>query len=122
VGGNSVDRGEPGSKLHLVCAGNGNPLPAAVTAVSVADVTILAAVVADLPGVRTLRDGDGADLARSKPTRCTSAEPTVLGCGSVGPVCGSPGGDGAVGPAWAPPLAGGAVAVVADLLAAGFDV
>jgi IS5 family transposase len=52
VGANPVDRGKPGSKLHLVCDGNGLPLTAAVTAANVADVTMLAAVVDDIPPVR----------------------------------------------------------------------
>jgi IS5 family transposase len=54
VGANPVDRGKPGSKLHLVCDGSGLPLTAAVTAANVADVTMLAAVVDDIPPVRTL--------------------------------------------------------------------
>jgi transposase len=53
VGANPVDRGKPGSKLHLVCDGNGLPLTAAVTAANVADVTMLEAVVDDIPAVRT---------------------------------------------------------------------
>jgi transposase len=53
VGANPVDRGKPGSKLHLVCDGSGLPLTAAVTAANVADVTMLAAVVDDIPPVRT---------------------------------------------------------------------
>ena len=39
MGANPVDRGKPGSKLHVVCDGNGLPLTAAVTAANVADVT-----------------------------------------------------------------------------------
>jgi hypothetical protein len=53
VGANPVDRGKPGSKLHLVCDGSGLPLTVAVTAANVADVTMLAAVVDDIPPVRT---------------------------------------------------------------------
>jgi transposase len=53
VGASPVDRGKPGSKLHLVCDGSGLPLTAAVTAANVADVTMLAAVIDDLPPVRT---------------------------------------------------------------------
>jgi transposase len=53
VGANPVDRGKPGTKLHLVCDGGGLPLTAAVTAANVADVTMLAAVVDDIPPVRT---------------------------------------------------------------------
>jgi transposase len=53
VGANPVDRGKPGTKLHLVCDGDGLPLTAAVTAANVADVTMLAALVDDIPPVRT---------------------------------------------------------------------
>jgi transposase len=53
VGANPVDRGKPGSKLQLVCDGHGLPLTAAVTAANVADVTMLAAMVDDIPPVRT---------------------------------------------------------------------
>jgi IS5 family transposase len=53
VGANPVDRGKPGSKLHLVCDVGGLPLTAVVTAANVADVTMLAAVVDDIPPVRT---------------------------------------------------------------------
>ncbi len=52
VGASPVDRGKPGSKLHLVCEGGGLPLTAAVTAANIADVTMLAAVVEDIPPVR----------------------------------------------------------------------
>src|SRR4030095_12777113 len=37
VGANPVDRGKPGTKLHLVCDGNGMPLTAVVTAPNVND-------------------------------------------------------------------------------------
>jgi transposase len=53
VGANPVDRGKPGSKLHLVCDGSGLPLAAAVTAANVADTAMFHAVVEDLPPVRT---------------------------------------------------------------------
>ena len=53
VGANPVDRGKPGSKLHLVCDGGGLPLTAAVTAANIPDVTMLPAVVDDVPAVRT---------------------------------------------------------------------
>jgi IS5 family transposase len=53
VGANPVDRGKPGSKLHLVCDGSGLPLTAAVTAANVAEMTMLAAVVDDIPPVPT---------------------------------------------------------------------
>ena len=53
MGANPVDRGKPGSKLHLVCDGSGLPLTVVVTAANVADVTMLEAVVDDIPPVRT---------------------------------------------------------------------
>jgi transposase len=48
-----VDRGKPGSKLHLVCDGGGLPLTAVVTAANVTDTTMFQAVVDDIPPVRT---------------------------------------------------------------------
>jgi transposase len=53
VGANPVDRGKPGSKLHLVCDGSGLPLAAVVTAANVSDTSLFQAVVEDLPAVRT---------------------------------------------------------------------
>ena len=53
MGANPVDRGKPGSKLHLVCDGGGLPLTAAVTAANVADTTMFAAVLDDVPPIRT---------------------------------------------------------------------
>jgi transposase len=54
VGANPVDRGKPGSKLHLVCDGSGLPLTAAVTAANVNDTSMFPAVLDDVPPVRTL--------------------------------------------------------------------
>jgi IS5 family transposase len=51
VGANPVDRGKPGSKLHLVCDGGGLPLTAVVTAANVADTTMFQAVLEDVPPV-----------------------------------------------------------------------
>ena len=53
MGANPVDRGKPGSKLHLVCDGSGLPLTAAVTAANVNDTTLFPAVLDDVPPVRT---------------------------------------------------------------------
>jgi transposase len=53
VGANPVDRGKPGSKLHLVCEGGGLPLTAAITAANVADTTMFPAVLDDVPPIRT---------------------------------------------------------------------
>jgi transposase len=53
VGASPVDRGKPGSKLHLVCDDGGVPLTAVVTAANVNDTAMFQAVVADLPPIRT---------------------------------------------------------------------
>ena len=53
MGANPVDRGQPGSKLHLVCDGGGLPLIAVVTAANVNDTTMFQAVVDDVPPIRT---------------------------------------------------------------------
>jgi IS5 family transposase len=53
VGANPVDRGKPGSKLHLGCDGGGLPLAAVVAAANVNDTTMFQAVLADVPPVRT---------------------------------------------------------------------
>ena len=53
MGANPVDRGKPGSKLHLVCEGGGLPLIAIVTAANASDTTLFAAVLDDVPPIRT---------------------------------------------------------------------
>jgi transposase len=53
VGAHPVDRGKPGSKLHLVCDGGGVPLSVVVTAANVNDTTMFQAVLADVALVRT---------------------------------------------------------------------
>jgi Transposase DDE domain len=53
VGANPVDRGKPGSKLHLITDGAGLPLAVAVTAANVNDVTMFEALLDELPAVRT---------------------------------------------------------------------
>ena len=53
MGANPVDRGKPGSKLHLVCDGGGLPLTAAITAANVTDTSMLPAVLDDVPPVLT---------------------------------------------------------------------
>jgi transposase len=52
VGANPVDRGKPGSKLHLVCDASGLPLTAAVTAANVNATTMFEAVMDDIPPIR----------------------------------------------------------------------
>jgi hypothetical protein len=49
VGANPVDRGKPGSKLHLVCDDGGLPLSVVVTAANVNDTILFQAVVEDIP-------------------------------------------------------------------------
>jgi transposase len=51
VGANPVDRGKPGSKLHLVTDGHGLPLAVAVTAANVNDATMFEALLDDVPAV-----------------------------------------------------------------------
>jgi IS5 family transposase len=53
VGANPVDRGKPGTKLHLVCDGGGLRLTAVVTAANVNDTTMFEAVLDDVPPIRT---------------------------------------------------------------------
>jgi hypothetical protein len=53
VGANPVDRGKPGSKLHLVCDGQGLPLAVAVTAANTNDSVAFEALLDDVPAVRT---------------------------------------------------------------------
>jgi hypothetical protein len=100
VGANPVDRGKPGSKLHLVGDGSGLPLTAAVTAANVADVTMLAAVVDDIPPVPTPRVVGAADPPRSTPTRAMTATPTAPIFGGVGATRGSPGVGSSPPPGW----------------------
>ena len=52
MGANPVDRGKPGSKLHLVCDGSGLPLTAAVTAANVNDTSLFPVLLDDVPSVR----------------------------------------------------------------------
>jgi transposase len=52
VGANPVDRGKPGSKLHLVCDGGGLPLTTVVTAANVSDTTMFQALLDDVSAVR----------------------------------------------------------------------
>ena len=91
MGANPVDRGKPGSKLHLVCDGGGLPLTAVVTAANVADTTMFAAVLEDIPPIRTpsgrrRRRPDKVDADKGM-----TAWPTGPGCGGVGSGRGSPG-------------------------------
>ena len=75
MGANTVDRGNPGSKLHLVCDGSGLPLTAAVTAANVNDTTMLEAVMDDVPPVWTRRGGGALGPPSSTPTRAMTAAP-----------------------------------------------
>jgi IS5 family transposase len=53
VGANPVDRGKPGSKLHLVCDTSGLPLTPVVTAANVNDTTMFWALLEDVPAALT---------------------------------------------------------------------
>jgi hypothetical protein len=78
-------------KIHLVCDGGGLPLTAAVTAANIPDVTMLPAVVDDVPAVRTPRAGGVPGRKSSTPTKATTARPTAPTCGVAGSPRGSPG-------------------------------
>ena len=53
MGANPVDRGKPGSKVHLVSERHGLPLTAAVTAANVNDTLLFKALLDDVPAVLT---------------------------------------------------------------------
>ena len=53
MGANPVDRAKPGSKLHLAVDGGGLPLSLLVTAANTNDSLVFAALLDDLPPVRT---------------------------------------------------------------------
>jgi transposase len=53
VGANPVDRGKPGSKLHLVCDGHGLPVAVAVTAANTNDSEVFEGLLDDVAAVRT---------------------------------------------------------------------
>ena len=53
MGANPVDRGKPGSKLHLVCDASGLPLTPVVTAANAGDTTMFQALLDDIPAVLT---------------------------------------------------------------------
>jgi hypothetical protein len=57
VGANPVDRAKPGSKLHLAVEGGGLPLSLLVTGANTNDSTMFAALLDDLPPVRTPAGG-----------------------------------------------------------------
>jgi transposase len=57
VGANPVDRGKPGSKLHLAVEGDGLPLSLLVTAANTNDSLVFEALLDDLPAVRTPTGG-----------------------------------------------------------------
>jgi transposase len=84
VGANPVDRGKPGSKLHLVCDGGGLPLTAVVTPpTSPTPRCSRRSWTTSRRGARR-RGGGAPDRARSTPTRAMTARPTVPICVAVG--------------------------------------
>jgi hypothetical protein len=119
MGANPVDRGKPGSKLHLVCDGGGVPLSVVVTAANVNDTTMFQAVLADVPPVRT-----PAGRRRTRPAKVhadkgydSRANRAWLRRRGIKSRIARRGIESSTA-AWAAPLAGGAVAVVVELLAA----
>jgi transposase len=99
-GRNPVDRGKPGTKLHLARDASGLPLTAVVTAANVNDTTRFEAVVADLPPVRTpagrRRTRPGAVHAdKGDDSRANRAYPRRRGSGRGSPEAGS-----SPGPGW----------------------
>jgi transposase len=65
VGTNPVDRGKPGSKLHLAVDGSGLPLSLLVTGANTNDAVVFEALLEDLPPVRT-----PARRRRCRPDKC----------------------------------------------------
>ena len=53
MGANPVDRGKPGSKLHLATDARGTPLAVLVSAANVNDCVLVEALVEEVPLVRT---------------------------------------------------------------------
>jgi Transposase DDE domain len=119
VGANPVDRGKPGSKIHLACEGSGLPLTAVVTAANISDVTMLAAVLDDVPAVLT-----PAGRRRTRPGKLDadkgydSAGQPRLAAAAWDHGADRSAWDRVVAAAGAASLAGGAGAVVAELLSA----
>ena len=119
MGANPVDRGKPGSKLHLVCDGGGLPLTAVVTAANVNDTTMFQAIVADIPPVRT-----PAGRRRTRPAKVhadkgydSRANRAYLRRRGIKARIARRQIESS-DQAWTPPLEGRAVAVVAELLQA----
>jgi hypothetical protein len=91
VGANPVDRGKPGSKLHLVCDGGGLPLTAAVTAANASDTPCSRRSWTMCHRSARRRGGGAPGQERSTRTRATTVPPTGPGCAGVGSGRGSPG-------------------------------
>jgi len=119
VGANPVDRGKPGSKLHLVCDGGGLPLTAAVTAANVNDTTMFQALLDDVPPVRTPA-GQRRTQAGQGPCRqgVRQRSQPDLPAAPWDQAADRPAWGGVVGAAGAASVEGRAVAVVVELLAA----
>lgn len=93
---NPVDRGKPGSKLHLVSDGGGLPL----TAANVNYTLLFAALLMTCPRCARRRDGGGAGLARSMPIRPMTMRPTAPTYAVAGSHRGSPGVGSSPRPGW----------------------
>jgi Transposase DDE domain len=117
VGANPVDRGKPGSKLHLVCDGGGLPLTVAVTAANVTDVPCWRPWSTTFHRAHTL----GAARSTRQPRRRQGVrQPHQPGLAAAAwdPTADRSAWGGVVGQVGTAPLAGGAVAVMVELLQA----
>jgi hypothetical protein len=119
VGANPVDRGKPGSELHLVSERGGLPLTAAVTAANVNDTSVFAALLDDVPAVLTpapaaappARQGRCRQGLRQRRQPCLPAPPWDHAADR-------PAWDRVIEPAGTAPVGGRADAVVAVVLPA----
>jgi transposase len=118
-GANPVDRGKPGSKLHLVCDGGGLPLTAAVTAANVADTILFQAVLDDVPPIRTPsgRRRNRTGKVHADKAYDSGANRAYLRRRGIRPRIARRGVESSVRH-WAPPLEDRAGVVVAELLQA----
>jgi hypothetical protein len=106
VGANPVDRGKPGTKLHLGCDGGGLPLTAVVTAANVNDTTMLEAVLDDIPAVRTPAGRRRTRPAKVHADKGDDSRANRAYCGGVDQGADRSARGRVVTTAWPPPLEG----------------
>ena len=119
VGANPVDRGKPGSKLHLATDAGGTPLALLLSGANVNDSLLFEVLIDEVPPVRT-----PAGRRRCRPERVYADKGyDHRRCHRYLARTGDQGADrgawrGIVEPAWAAKVAGGAVVCLAGLLPA----